>query len=68
MTDRIIRPKETCKRVKLCNVHLQRLEKLGLFPPRFKLVEGSGRYGAAGWLESTIDKYIADRAATVREE
>ena len=67
MIDRILRPKEVCKIVGACNVHLRRLEAAGKFPPRFKLFEDSGEYGAVGWLESTIEKYMKDRAATVHK-
>ncbi len=66
MIDKIIRPKEVCKLVGACNVHLRRLEAAGKFPPRFKLFEDSGPYGAVGWLESTIQKYLEDRAATAQ--
>ncbi len=64
MIDRIVRPKECVKIVGFCNVHLQRLEKLGQFPPRFKLAEDSGVYGAVGWRLSDIQAWIDGRAAT----
>jgi len=50
--------------VQLTNTHIRRLEELGQFPPRFKLVAGSGKYGAAGWKESDIQAWIDKRAAT----
>ncbi len=53
--------------VGVTNVHLHRLEAAGKFPPRFKLFDDSGKYGAVGWLESTIQQYLEDRAATVRK-
>jgi len=66
MIDRIVRPKECVKIVGFCNVHLQRLEKLGQFPPRFKLAEDSGVYGAVGWRLSDIMDWIEQRASTAR--
>jgi prophage regulatory protein len=38
--------------------HLIRLEKKGLFPKRLQLSPGR-----VGWLESEIDRWIAERAA-----
>ena len=64
MIDRIVRPKECRKIVGFCDVHLRRLEKLGQFPPRFKLAEDSGVYGATGWRLSDIMAWIEKRAAT----
>jgi len=73
MLDRIIRPKECVKMVGTCNVHLRRLEAEGnlrrleaegKFPPRFKLFEDSGPYGAVGWRLSDIQVWIEKRAAT----
>ena len=66
MIDRIIRPKECRKIVGFCDVHLRRLEKLGQFPPRFKLADGSVVYGATGWRESDIMAWIEARASTAR--
>ncbi len=64
MIDRIVRPKEVREIVGFCDVHLRRLEGLGQFPPRFKLAEDSGVYGAVGWRESDIQAWIEARAAT----
>ncbi len=64
MLDRIIRPKECVKMVGTCNVHLRRLEAEGKFPPRFKLFEDTGPYGAVGWRLSEIQDWIEKRAAT----
>ena len=64
MIDRIIRPKECGEIVGFCDVHLRRLEKLGQFPPRFKLADDTGAYGAVGWRESDIMAWIEARAAT----
>ncbi len=64
--ERIVRPKECVKIVGFCDVHLQRLEKLGQFPPRFKLAEDSGLYGAVGWRYSDIMAWIEARASTAR--
>ncbi len=66
MIDRIVRPKECGEIVGFCDVHLQRLEKLGQFPPRFKLADDSGKYGAVGWRLSDIEDWIERRAATAR--
>ena len=66
MIDRIIRPKECVKMVGYCNVQIQRLEKLGQFPPRFKLADDTGPYGAVGWRESDIMAWIEGRASTAR--
>ena len=66
MIERIVRPAECRKIVGFCDVHLQRLERLGQFPPRFKLAEDSGKYGAVGWRLSDIQAWIEARAATAR--
>ncbi len=49
-----------------CNVQLMRLEAKGEFPPRFKLANNTGPYGAVGWRLSDIQKWIEERAATAR--
>lgn len=64
MTDRIVRTAEAEKLSGLCNVHLMRLEARGEFPPRFKLAENSGPYGAVGWRLSDIEAWIERRAAS----
>ena len=64
--DRIIRPKECCKMVGVCDVHLRRLEAAGKFPPRFKLFDDTGPYGSVGWRLSDIQAWIEARAATAR--
>ena len=65
MGDRILRLTETTKRVGFCGAHIARLEKAGLFPKRFKMNPDSGKYGAVGHLESHIDKWMKERAASV---
>ena len=55
------------KLVGTCNVHLRRLEAEGKFPPRFKLFEDSGVYGAVGWRLSDIQEWIEGRAATAHQ-
>ena len=62
--DRIVRPAEAEKLSGLSNMHLTRLEAKGEFPPRFKLAENSGQYGAVGWLYSDIQTWLKRRAAT----
>ena len=65
--ERIVRPKECVKIVGFCDVHLQRLERLGQFPRRFKLADDSGKYGAVGWRMSDIQDWIEARAATAHK-
>ena len=62
-TMRIIQYKdlESAKGIPYSRAHVDRLEKAGKFPKRVKLSEG--RYAAAGWLESEIDAWIAERVA-----
>ena len=64
--DRIVRPVEAEQLTGLSNMHLSRLERAGQFPQRFKLVEGTGKYGACGWRFSTIMGWIDERAASVK--
>ncbi len=66
MIDRIVRPAEAEKLSGYCNVQLMRLEAKGEFPPRFKLANNTGPYGAVGWRLSDIQKWIEERAATAR--
>jgi len=62
--DRIVRPAEAEKLSGFSNMHLTRLEAKGEFPPRFKLAENSGPYGAVGWRLSDIEAWIERRAAS----
>ncbi len=64
MTERIVRPAEAERLSGFCNVHLVRLEAKGEFPPRFKLANDSGKYGAVGWRLSDIEAWIERRAAS----
>ena len=64
--DRIVPPAEAEKLSGLSNMHLSRLEAKGEFPPRFKLTEDSGPYGAVGWTYSSIQAWVKRRAATAR--
>ena len=66
MSDRIVRTAEAEKLSGYCNVQLMRLEAKGEFPPRFKLADDSGKYGAVGWRLSDIEAWIERRAATAR--
>ena len=63
--DRIVRPAEAEQLTGYCDVHLRRLEARGEFPPRFKLSEAGGPYGAVGWRLSSIQHWIERRAASV---
>ena len=67
MEDRIVRPVEVAQLVGLSGMHIRRLEAAGTFPKRFKICENSGKYGATGWMLSTIREWIEKRAATVGE-
>ena len=64
MIERIVRPAEAERLSGFTNMHLGRLEAKGEFPPRFKLANDSGKYGAVGWRLSDIEKWIEGRAAT----
>ena len=71
MHDRIVRPSEVEGKnglAGLSGMHIRRLEEAGIFPKRFKLCPDSGKYGACGWLMSTIQAYLKKRAATVGAE
>ena len=60
---RILRPSETAARVGLCDRQLRDLEAEELFPKRFGLnPNGKGR--AVGHLESEVEEWIAERAAS----
>ena len=56
----VVRMQDVRRRVKLSESHLYFLISEGKFPRPFSLVPG-GR--SKGWLESTIDAYLADRQA-----
>lgn len=62
--DRIVRPTEAETLTGYCDVHLRRLEARGQFPPRFKLADDTGAFGAVGWRLSDIAAWIEARAAT----
>lgn len=62
--DRIVRTAEAEKLSGFCDMHLRRLEVRGEFPPRFKLAENSGPYGAVGWRLSDIQAWMERRAAS----
>ncbi len=64
MIDRIVRPAEAVRLSGYTDMHLRRLEARGQFPPRFKLCDNSGLYGAVGWRLSDIEAWIARRAST----
>jgi predicted DNA-binding transcriptional regulator AlpA len=65
--DRIIRTREASQITGYTDVHLRRLEAAGQFPKRFKLADDSGKFGAAGWKLSSIQKWIDKRASVVEE-
>ena len=49
------------EKVPLSDEHIRRLEAVGQFPKRFKLVDGSGRNGAVGWDGEEVDQWIEER-------
>lgn len=57
--DRVIRMSDVVQKVDLSRSTIYELISQSKFPKPFKLING-GR--AAGWLESTIDGYLASRA------
>ena len=59
---RILRRSDIVERTGLSGEHIRRLMRDGLFPQKFKLVPGTGRNGAVGWLESEVDEWINERA------
>ncbi len=61
---RIYRRRQIREIVPLSDEHIRRLEHVGKFPARFKLVADSGRNGAVGWDADEVDEYAAERAAT----
>ena len=58
--DRVLRFDEVRQKTGLCRAHIHALAAQGRFPKPLKLVPG-GR--ASGWLESEVNKWIADRVA-----
>lgn len=63
---RILRPNETAAKVGICDRHLRDMEATGEFPKRFPLnPNGKGR--AVGHLESEVDDWIKERAASRTE-
>ena len=56
MPEKILRPRTVVQMVGLSRTTLWRLEKAGLFPMRRKI-----SFGAIGWLESEVLKWIAER-------
>ena len=63
---RVLRVKATEDRTGYCDRQLRELEAQDLFPKRFQLnPSGNGR--AVGHLESEVDQWIAERAASRTE-
>ena len=60
---RILRPAETAAKVGLCDRELRDLEREGLFPKRFP-INPNGKGRAVGHLESEVNAWIAERAAS----
>jgi predicted DNA-binding transcriptional regulator AlpA len=60
---RVLRPNHTAAMVGLCERQLRELEAQGLFPKRFNL-NPTGKGRAVGHLESEVDEWIVQRAAT----
>jgi predicted DNA-binding transcriptional regulator AlpA len=63
MPEMILRKTVAAKRCGLSVRHAERLEAAGKFPRRIKISDR-----AAGWLESDIAKFIAERVAESRGE
>jgi prophage regulatory protein len=59
--ERVLRKPDVEGLVGLTARHLSALERDGLFPKRFTLIPG-GR--AVGWLESEVQAWLAERAAS----
>jgi prophage regulatory protein len=64
-SNRILRMRDNCKKVGLCQSSIFALVNRGLFPKPFSLVPG-GR--AVGWLEEDIDEWILARKAASEQE
>ncbi len=60
---RILRDPEVERMTGLSSERRRQLERIGVFPKRFKVVPGSGQNGATGNLESEVEEYIQERAA-----
>ena len=65
LQQRVIRMKELPSKIGFQPSTIYELIAKGKFPAPFKLVPG-GR--AAGWLEATIDDWIADREQFIQNE
>lgn len=64
---RILRVSDTESKTGYCDRQLREMEAQGLFPKRFSLnPNGKGR--AVGHLESEVDEWIAERAASRMQE
>lgn len=63
---RVLRVPQTEAKTGYCDRQLRELEAQGLFPKRFPL-NPSGKGRAIGHLESEVDEWIAQRAASRRE-
>ncbi|WP_434171612.1 hypothetical protein AHYW_003484 [Providencia manganoxydans] len=59
-SSKILRINEVIARTGLSRATIYRQMNKNLFPLKFSLTGASGR--AVGWLESTIDAWIAERA------
>ena len=60
---RVLRVRDTELRTGYCDRQLRELEAQGLFPKRFPL-NPSGKGRAVGHLESEVDEWISERAAS----
>ena len=61
--DRIVCPAEAKTIHGHSDVHVRRLEEAGDFPQRFKTCPNSGKYGATGWMLSSLVAWTQWRAA-----
>ncbi len=61
---KILRLPQVCDRTGLSSEHIRRLGLSGGFPEKFKLIPGTGRTGAVGWIEDEIEDWISERAAS----
>ena len=57
---KVLRMKDVSQKIGYAQSTIYELVALGKFPAPFKLIHG-GR--AAGWLESTVDAYLEERAS-----
>ena len=60
---RILRPAETAAKVGICDRQLRDMEAEGMFPRRFP-INPNGKGRAVGHLESEVDAWIEERAAS----